>query len=237
MAEYAVKPKHAGKDADFGLSAPKHSDRRKNRTEIPSQLKARMERSTGLSFDDARVHYDSSLPAKLDALAYTKGDQVEIGPDQEQHLPHELGHVVQQKLEPVRANARHSSDAALNTDAALERQADEMGGGKRAAIVQRVGEEVVQRSQSSSDKLRKNMLSAGRIEPSYSNAAHHIVAGNAYQALDSRILLDALSIDINDSVNGVFLAVNDADAYKYHTTNHRKVHTNKYFNNVNNDLF
>lgn len=105
--------------------------KRTNRTGIPLQLKERMEQNTGVSFDDVRVHYNSALPAKLDALAYTKGNQVEIGPGQERHLPHELGHVVQQKLGMVRANARHASGEALNTDAGLERQADEIGAGKK----------------------------------------------------------------------------------------------------------
>ncbi|MCH5281429.1 MAG: DUF4157 domain-containing protein [Lachnospiraceae bacterium] len=116
-----------------------------NRTGIPTRLKENMEKNTGLSFDDVRVHYNSPLPAKLDALAYTKGNQVEIGPGQERHLPHELGHVVQQKLGMVRANARHASGAALNTDAGLERQADEIGAGKRVAIIQRRKDNVVQR--------------------------------------------------------------------------------------------
>lgn len=109
--------------------------KKENRTGIPTQLKERMEKSTGLSFDDVRVHYNSDLPAKLDALAYTKGNQVEIGPGQERHLPHELGHVVQQKLGTVRANAMHSSGAAMNTDAGLERQADEIGAGKKVEVV------------------------------------------------------------------------------------------------------
>lgn len=143
MAGFAVKEKRAGKDSDSPVN--KGFIRRENRTGIPTQLKESMEQSTGLSLDDVRVHYNSGLPAKLDALAYTKGNQVEIGPGQERHLPHELGHVIQQKLGLVWANARHSSGAALNTDARLERQADEIGAGKRVAIVQRMGDNVIQR--------------------------------------------------------------------------------------------
>ena len=109
--------------------------RRENRTGIPTQLKERLEQSTGVSLDDVQVHYNSDLPAKLDALAYTKGNQVEIGPGQESHLPHELGHVVQQKLGTVRANAMHPSGVALNTDPGLEHQADEIGAGKGVAII------------------------------------------------------------------------------------------------------
>ena len=108
-----------------------HSSRQVNHTGIPTQLMERLGQSTGISLADVRVHYNSSLPAKPDALAYTKGNQVEIGPGQERHLPHGLGHVVQQKLGAVRANAMHSSGVALNTDAELEHQADEIGAGKR----------------------------------------------------------------------------------------------------------
>ncbi|MDE5819595.1 MAG: DUF4157 domain-containing protein [Lachnospiraceae bacterium] len=98
-----------------------------NRTGIPTQLKERMEQHTGLSLNDVRVHYHSDLPARLDALAYTQGNQVYIGAGQERHLPHELGHVVQQKLGKVRADTRHESGVLMNTDAKLEREADEIG--------------------------------------------------------------------------------------------------------------
>ena len=104
---------------------------KQNRTGIPAQMKARLEQNTGMSLDDVRVYYNSDRPARFDALAYTKGSRVYIGPGQERHLPHELGHVVQQKMGIVRANARHPSGEAMNTDAALERQADEIGGGKQ----------------------------------------------------------------------------------------------------------
>lgn len=102
--------------------------------------------STGMSFDDAWVRYNSQLPEKPDTPAYIKGNQVEIGPGQEHHLPHELGHVVQQKLGIVRANAMHSSDAALNTDPCLEHPADEIGDGQRVDVIQKKADSVVQRA-------------------------------------------------------------------------------------------
>ena len=116
-----------------------------NNTGIPTQLKERLEKSTGLSFNDVRVHYNSPLPARLDALAYTQGNRVEIAPGQERHLPHELGHVVQQKLGAVRMNARHSTGIAMNTEERLERQADEIGSGKKVAVVRNAGDNGVRR--------------------------------------------------------------------------------------------
>ena len=47
-------------------------------------------------------------------------------PGQVQHLPHELGHVVQQSGESS-ADTRHASGVKMNTDPVLERQADEIG--------------------------------------------------------------------------------------------------------------
>lgn len=66
-----------------------------NNTGIPAEMKERAETASGLSFDDVRVHYNSGKPSQLNALAYTQGNQVYIAPGQEQHLGHELGHVVQ----------------------------------------------------------------------------------------------------------------------------------------------
>ena len=47
-----------------------------NLTGIPLQMKQSFEQSSGLSFDDVRVHYHSSLLARLRALAYTQGSHV-----------------------------------------------------------------------------------------------------------------------------------------------------------------
>ena len=73
-----------------------------NMTGIPTQMKLDFEQRSGLSFDDVRVHYNSDKPKRIGALAYTQIPQVHIGPGQEKHLRHELGHVVQQKQGIVR---------------------------------------------------------------------------------------------------------------------------------------
>ena len=100
-----------------------------NLTGIPVQLKREMERRSGLSFDDVRVHYNSDMPARIGALAYTQGNRVHIGPGQERHLPHELGHVVQQKLGIVQDGKTMAAGRKLNTDPVLERQADDFARG------------------------------------------------------------------------------------------------------------
>lgn len=92
-------------------------------TGIPSAMQERFEASSGLSFDDVRIHYNSPRPAKLGALAYTQGTQVYIGPGQERHLKHELGHVLQQKRGLVKADG-HLNGLPVNRDPGLERSAD-----------------------------------------------------------------------------------------------------------------
>lgn len=83
--------------------APEQAKKQKpNLTGIPTQMKLDFEHRSGLSFDDVRVHYNSDKPRKIGALAYTQIPQVHIGPGQERHLRHELGHVVQQKQGIVR---------------------------------------------------------------------------------------------------------------------------------------
>jgi hypothetical protein len=49
-----------------------------------------------MSMDHVKVHYNSSQPAQLNALAYAQGSDIHVAPGQEQHLPHEAWHVVQQ---------------------------------------------------------------------------------------------------------------------------------------------
>jgi len=94
-----------------------------NQTGIPAQMKRSFEQRSGMSFDDVRVHYHSERPGQLGALAYTQGTQVYIGPGQEASLPHELGHVIQQKAGRVRPTGRIGG-LPVNDQPELEREAD-----------------------------------------------------------------------------------------------------------------
>ena len=97
----------------------------KGKTGIPSVMKKSFEQSSGFSFDDVRVHYSSEKPAQLHAHAYTQGNDVFVAPGQEKHLPHELGHVVQQKSNMVKPN-EEIGGLPLNTDPAMEHDADDI---------------------------------------------------------------------------------------------------------------
>lgn len=51
-----------------------------DRTGISREMKRKFEANGGLSFDDARATYNSPLPERLGALAFTRGTEVYIGP-------------------------------------------------------------------------------------------------------------------------------------------------------------
>lgn len=95
-------------------------------TALPPTLKSGIENLSGLSMDDVHVHYNSAKPAQVQALAYTQGTEIHMGPGQEQHLAHEAWHVVQQKQGRVKPT-RQAKAVSINDDAGLEREADIMG--------------------------------------------------------------------------------------------------------------
>jgi len=99
---------------------------RQNNTGLPDTLKAGIEHLSNISLDDVNVHFNSSKPAQFQALAYTQGSEIHVGPGQEKHLPHEAWHVVQQKQGRVTPTLQ-AMGVTINDDQSLEREADTMG--------------------------------------------------------------------------------------------------------------
>lgn len=99
-----------------------------NNTDLPDNLKFGIENLSGMSMDHVNVHYNSSQPAQLNALAYAQGSDIHIAPGQEQHLPHEAWHVVQQAQGRVQPTMQMKDGVPVNDDKSLEHEADVMGG-------------------------------------------------------------------------------------------------------------
>ncbi|NJO60613.1 MAG: alpha/beta fold hydrolase [Richelia sp. RM2_1_2] len=97
-----------------------------NKTRLPDNLKAGIENLSGMAMDDVRVHYNSSKPVQVQALAYTQGTDIHIASGQEKHLPHEAWHVVQQKQGRVKPTIQMKG-VGINDDEGLEYEADVMG--------------------------------------------------------------------------------------------------------------
>ena len=98
-----------------------------NNTGLPDNLKSGIESLSGISMDNVKVHYNSAQPAQLNALAYAQGTDIHVAPGQEQHLPHEAWHVVQQAQGRVRPTMQMKDGVAINDDKGLEHEADVMG--------------------------------------------------------------------------------------------------------------
>jgi len=101
--------------------------KKSNNTGLPDTLKSGVENLSGMDISDVKVHYNSSQPAQLNALAYAQGTDIHIAPGQERHLPHEAWHVVQQKQGRVQATRQMKDSVPVNDDKGLEREADIMG--------------------------------------------------------------------------------------------------------------
>jgi hypothetical protein len=101
--------------------------KKENKTGIPDGLKAGMESVSGLSLNDVSVHRNSDKPAQLQAHAYAQGTDVHLAPGQEKHLPHELGHVVQQKQGRVAPTTQLKGKVPVNDSPSLEKEADILG--------------------------------------------------------------------------------------------------------------
>lgn len=97
-----------------------------NNTGLPDNLKTGIENLSGYALDDVKVHYNSDKPATLNAHAYAQGTDIHVAPGQEQHLPHEAWHVVQQKQGRVQPTTQMQGQG-VNDDAGLEHEADVMG--------------------------------------------------------------------------------------------------------------
>ena len=107
-------------------AAQREESPRPNNTGMPDNLKSGIESLSGFSMDDVRVHYNSSKPATVQALAYTQGTDIHVAPDQEKHLPHEAWHVAQQMAGRV-SPTTNINGMPVNDNAALEHEADVMG--------------------------------------------------------------------------------------------------------------
>ena len=100
---------------------------KQNNTGLPDNLKTGVEALSGYSMDDVKVHYNSDQPTQLQALAYAQGTDIHVAPGQEQHLPHEAWHVVQQKQGRVQPTMQMKQGIGVNDDEGLEKEADVMG--------------------------------------------------------------------------------------------------------------
>ncbi len=100
--------------------------KKENKTGLPNNLKSGMENLSGINLDSVKVHYNSSKPASVQAHAFAQGSDIHLALGQEKHLPHELGHVVQQAKGQVKPTTTVGG-VAVNDSPKLESEATKMG--------------------------------------------------------------------------------------------------------------
>jgi hypothetical protein len=104
-------------------------------TNMPEDVKSKMENSFGTDFSDVSIHKNSEQATNIGALAYTQGSDVHFAPGQyepgshkgQELLGHELTHVVQQREGRVKPDTEQQKGLNINSDNSLEKEADEMG--------------------------------------------------------------------------------------------------------------
>ena len=127
VLDSSSQSKSLQRKADMANNASQRAEApRPNNTGMPDNLKAGIESLSGFSMDDVRVHYNSSKPATVQALAYTQGTDIHVAPGQEKCLPHEAWHVAQQMAGRV-SPTTNINGMPVNDNAALEHEADVMG--------------------------------------------------------------------------------------------------------------
>ncbi|MBB1486725.1 eCIS core domain-containing protein [Oceanospirillum sediminis] len=105
---------------------PKSHTRKEQWHPLPSRLRRGMETITGIDLKPVKVFYNSSKPAQVKAHAYAQGDSIYLAPNQQHHLPHELGHIIQQAMGMVEPTMEIDG-VAINDDPELEQQATDLG--------------------------------------------------------------------------------------------------------------
>ncbi|MBL6449394.1 DUF4157 domain-containing protein [Fulvivirga sp. 29W222] len=130
---------------------------------LPEVVKGKMEGAFGASFEDVKVHSNSSQAKQIGALAYAQGNDIHFAPGQynphsvkgQELIGHELAHVVQQRQGRVKATTQ-AKGLVVNDDPVLEQEADSMG--YKAARNQAVSGGVTVQKKAQDDVVQKNEI-------------------------------------------------------------------------------
>jgi len=97
------------------------------KTRLPDTLKAGIEKLSGISMDDVKVHVNSPNPVQIKDTVYAQGSDIHLSAGKEEDVPHESWHVVQQQQGKVQPVLQEKGEKIINDDIALEQEADRMG--------------------------------------------------------------------------------------------------------------
>lgn len=187
---------------------------RPNNTGMPDNLKTGIESLSGFSMDDVRVHYNSSKPATVQALAYTQGTDIHVAPGQEKYLPHEAWHVAQQMAGRV-SPTTNINGMLVNDNVALEYEADVMG---EKAVTQRAISQRVDKAHLNFDVAQRLVIKYGDftdkvIDDSAKNLAeeqdkrrvsHQKIDVQSFEDVEQNVLKSEIS-DKMDNIEKIYI--------------------------------
>jgi len=187
------------KQPKFTSEAPAQLEQqaKSNNTGLPDNLKSGIESLSGMSMDHVNVHYNSSQPAQLNALAYAQGSDIHVAPGQEQHLPHEAWHVVQQAQGRVQPTMQMKDGVPVNDDKRLEHEADVMGS---KANLEKVSNPI--------EPVRFAQNKAGSVSQFYQVADDH-VRGDLRHPKGDTLFEPATIVDITTRAGGTINTVSN----------------------------
>ena len=197
--------------ADVANNAAQRAEApRPNNTGMPDNLKSGIESLSGFSMDDVRVHYNSSKPATVQALAYTQGTDIHVAPGQEKCLPHEAWHVAQQMAGRV-SPTTNINGMPVNDNAALEHEADVMG---EKAVGQRILENNIQKATTTKNLQRKT--SAIQMQKVICKDGNYSVQEDTYSPKEKEGETEIVSfpekeIELDCENKKIFVIINDAN--------------------------
>jgi len=150
------------------------------KTNLPDDVKSKMESSFGTDFSGVNIHTNSDQATYMGALAYTQGSDVHFAPGQynpssqkgQELIGHELTHVMQQRQGRVKPE-KQGKGMNINSNPALENEADVMGAkaaqgkmadvaGKGSGVQKKAIDEKVREFQSKSYSLTNFVPATGR---------------------------------------------------------------------------
>lgn len=115
------------------------TDKKESNKQLPNDLSDKLENSFGQDFSNVTLHKDSQQAKKLNALAFTKGENIHFAPGQfnpntergKNLIGHEFTHIIQQRSGTVKPTMKLGKGMVGNEDRGLENEADYFG--KKAA--------------------------------------------------------------------------------------------------------
>ena len=181
-----LKDKYSHDNSTYGSTIQRQS------SGLPSNLQSGVEKLSGQDMSNVNVNYNSSKPAQLNAHAYAQGNNIEIGPGQEKHLPHEAWHVAQQKQGRVQPTKQFKGKVNINDDSALEKEADVMG--EKALKSGNKSQEMqdLQQNADNNMKVKQLMSLSDQIKPNVNSSintnidtptTNHIVVDNSQDTI------------------------------------------------------